>query len=185
MDAPKRDSVEARAVISEEIIKIISAKLRLEIDKETARKAVRELLPDDLPPYLEEELAYSIATHDSGNLEYCLIVANMFDMLKDFPAVLCPILKEDWHASHEYIVAIIDEQRYEPGIDFLYDAAIREYPYPIKDEFSSLGKKCAWALAGFGTEYALEKLQLLTHADDPNVAERARQLITGEISSMD
>lgn len=172
-------------MISEEIINIIAASARFEIKKEIARKAIRELLPESLIPYFEEELAYSIAEHNRKNLAFCLIVADMFGMPKDFPATLCPILKEDWHRSHEYIVAVIEEERYEPAIDFLYDTAIRDYPYPIKDEFSSLGKKCAWALAGFGTAYALEKLQLLTHADDPNVAERARQLISGEISSMD
>ncbi|WP_165927876.1 hypothetical protein [Rhizobium sp. BK376] len=100
--------------------------------------------------FLSAELAYSISARDQKNLENCISMALICGLPHDFSVALCQIMKDEWHLSHEDIVTIIEIQKYIEGVDCLYDAAIREYPYPISDEFSALGIKCVYALKTLG-----------------------------------
>lgn len=161
-------------MISKELMEIvISCGLR-ELSLNISQDRLREMV-QDMNTFLSAELAYSISARDKENLADSISMALICGLPHDYSVALCQIMKDEWHLSHEDIVTIIEIQKYIEGVDCLYDAAIREYPYPISDEFSALGIKCVYALKTLGTAAAREKLLLLAKVDNQRVAKAAQK----------
>lgn len=117
----------------------------------------------------------SLEIKDSDNVECLLIFGSVFGFTQDCADILCRLLIQDWHTSHENIARELKVFKYPGAVDYLFKAALTHYQY-IASEYA-LGVKCIYALYEIGTDNAREKLQLLIEVDVPEMSELAARLL--------
>jgi len=129
-------------------------------------------IPED---YLRAELETALEMKDADSVECLLIFGAVFGFTQDCADVLCRLLVEEWHISHEDIARELKVFRYPGAVDYLFKTALTCYPYIASEH--ALGVKCIYALHEIGTDKAREKLQLLAKVDNAEMSERARHLL--------
>ncbi|MBD9563238.1 hypothetical protein ACIPLA_22925 [Pseudomonas sp. NPDC086112] len=129
-------------------------------------------IPED---YVCQELKAALAIKDADSVECLLIVGFIFGFSRECPDVLSRLLVEDWHVCHEDIASALQSLKYPGAVDYLFEAALADYPY-IGSEYS-LGVKCIHALHDVGTDSAKEKLRILAQAENPVLSELAGRLL--------
>lgn len=151
------------------IIDLVSKKISKE-------RLVQIFFGGEIPDgYLRRELEASLEIKDSDNVECLLIFGSVFGFTQDCADILCRLLVQDWHASHENIARELKVFKYPGAVDYLFKAALTHYQY-IASEYA-LGVKCIYALYEIGTDNAREKLQLLIEVDVPEMSELAARLL--------
>lgn len=151
------------------IIDLVSKKISKE-------RLVQIFFGGEIPDgYLRRELEASLEIKDSDNVECLLIFGSVFGFTQDCADILCRLLVQDWHTSHENIARELKVFKYAGAVDYLFKAALTHYQY-IASEYA-LGVKCIYALYEIGTDNAREKLQLLIEVDVPEMSELAARLL--------
>lgn len=121
---------------------------------------------------------------DSEQVELALNIGGMLDFADEHLEQLCELLREDWHRSHEGLVAIIDDYQSPLAVKDLYEAATRSYPYLCSDEVKALTRRAAFALGKIWNEEAKARLREMAAAGRSNwreVAEEQFQLHHGAL----
>lgn len=98
-----------------------------------------------------------------------------------FVNILCKVLSEDWHFSHEDIATWLKDIKDPSATKCLHIAATLKVPYLDYDDTFQLSRKCIKALASFKTLEAKESLVNLSRNSNPIIAEYA----TKELNRMD
>ncbi|MGJ4949110.1 hypothetical protein [Bradyrhizobium sp. HKCCYLS20291] len=130
--------------------------------------------PRTTPELVRSELEQSYAERSPDDLRAALLVAFRFGLSRQWAPLLCKLLEEDWHESHEDIAGALQNLRVPSTSDCLYRTALRKHDYLAYNDNEALAVKCIWALHDIGTSEAIEKLQLLSQSDLPvPVRERA------------
>ena len=129
-------------------------------------------IPDE---YLRRELEVALETKDSDNVECLLIFGSVFGFAQDCADILCRLLIQDWHTSHENIARELRVFKYPGAVDYLFKAALTRHQYIASDY--ALGVKCIYALYEIGADDARGKLQLLMEVDVPEMSELAVRLL--------
>lgn len=125
--------------------------------------------------YLYDELKNALVVKDSDSVEFLLVFGSVFGFPQSCAGVLCCLLVQDWHFSHENIARVLKALKYSGAVDYLFEAATADYSY-IASEYA-LGVKCIYALYELGTDDAKEKLRILTKVDNPEMSELAGRLL--------
>lgn len=112
---------------------------------------------------LLEKLGDAIQMHDSKGVEYLCLISEVDGIDKRFTNILCKLLEENWHHSHEDIVMMMEIIKDPASVDCMYKISIN---IPSYDDGRSLAKKCIWALGAINTADAKEKLKMLSMSDD-------------------
>lgn len=130
--------------------------------------------PRTTPELVRSELEQSYVERSPDDLRTALVLAFRFGLSRQWAPLLCKLMEEDWHYSHEDIARALQDLRVPSTIDCLYRTALRKHDYLAYNDNESLAVKCIWALHDIGTSEAIEKLQLLSRSDLPaSVRERA------------
>ena len=134
--------------------------------------------PADMPALASSLLRCGAQNRDARLVEFGLFVGHSFAFLRDDLDVLERLAGEDWHISHENIVAALSAMRSPSSIDALYGMALARYAYRDYDEAFSLAVACIWALGGIESAASIERLRQLLSSDSEIVADNAaRQLV--------
>lgn len=133
----------------------------------------------DDPHYV---LAQLEAAHQEGNdadqVECALLLGFHFDLFSPaFTPVLCNLLSEPWHTSHENIALALQKIQDPRSVDCLYEGARADFNYLSFDDSRALAVKCMHALRDIGTVEARDRLQRLQTADHDRVQRTARKLL--------
>jgi hypothetical protein len=124
--------------------------------------------------YVPRSLEDALVSKDRDDVEAVMLLGAIFGFSKDSAGVLCKLLLEEWHISHEDIASTLQLLK-DPGtVDCLYRGAFLRLPYFDFDKFYSLAVKCIYALWAIGTDEAKEKLSLLSQSDNKVIARNAR-----------
>lgn len=115
---------------------------------------------------------------NSEDLECALLVGFGFGFAPKQADLLCGVLEDDWHISHEDIVSALTELRASNAVDALERTAYARYQYLNYDEIFGLARKCTWALADIGTAEAHQALTRLASSDNPLIADYASKRLT-------
>jgi hypothetical protein len=110
---------------------------------------------------------------DSKQIEYGLMLYRLFETQEMNSDILCALLAQDWHISHENIAEILQELRDPNSVDCLFNATFAQFSYLDYDESYALAVKCIWALGDIGSQYAREKLAILSSSDNKLIRENA------------
>lgn len=124
--------------------------------------------------YLRSLLNESFKEQDSETLYLTLLFMFLTTFPEGIEEVLCDLLIENWHQSHEDIVSIFQLNYKYPGcVDNIVKAMGMKLDYLAYNEGESLIVKCAWALGSLKTEYAIQKLKELAESDNAIIANAA------------
>jgi hypothetical protein len=129
--------------------------------------------PRATPDIVRIELEQAFAEKSADSVEYALILAFVFRLSRKWAPVLCKLMEEDWHHSHEDIASALQDIREPSTVDCLYRAALRKHDYLAYNDGEALAVKCIWALHDIGTSEAVEKLKLLSLSASAPIRERA------------
>jgi hypothetical protein len=106
-------------------------------------------------------------TQNAEDLEYALTIGCVFGFAPEHKVMLCRLIDEDWHHSHEDIVSILSEKW--PTIEIV-EALFRATQWIPKsleyDDFRALAVKAIWALGKIPGPGAETKLETLAHSDN-------------------
>ena len=125
----------------------------------------------DVIPILEQ----SLASHEADEVELAVTLAHYFGLQREQTPILCKLLLEDWHTSHENIASSLQKLADPRSTDSLRQASQFRLAYLDYDENHGLARKCTWALAAIGTAEAIEALVWISENSDEMVAGYARK----------
>lgn len=94
---------------------------------------------------------------------------------KFFSKILCELLPEKWHTSHEDIVLLLSEIKDETTIGCLYKVIETKFDYLDYDESDQFARKCIKALSAIGGIEAKRAILELTHSTNPNIVHFAKK----------
>lgn len=128
--------------------------------------------------YILSSLEYAYKNKNADDVGYTLsllIFDADFNKTDKYVEILCKLLYEDWHFSHEDIVSLLQGIKSPKSIDTLYKTALTEFEYLNYDDTYALARKCIHALGEINTEKAKEKLILLAQSNIPIIKEKAEK----------
>ena len=135
--------------------------------------------PRTTPDIVRAELEQAFAERSAESAECAMVLAFVFGLSRKWAPVLCKLMEEDWHRSHEDIAEALQDIRLPSTVDCLYRVALRKHDYLAYNDSKSLVGKCIWALHDIGTYEALEKLKLLSQsAPSAPIRERALERLS-------
>jgi hypothetical protein len=116
---------------------------------------------------------------NADDLTCAMIIGASFQFCSDQIEILCLLLFEDWHFSHEDIVSALDDFRSPLAVDALTHAMRHVPAYLDFDQARALAVKAIWALAKIPGESAQAALESQLHSEHrvirENVEQRLRQ----------
>ncbi len=118
-------------------------------------------------------LEQACAARDADDLLCALIVGFVFGFRPEQVQTLCPLVDEDWHASHEDVVSALDDLRTPAAVDALFLATQWIPEYLDYDEARALAVKAIWGLGNLPCSLTNAKLERLTQSDDPILRKNA------------
>lgn len=128
----------------------------------------------------ESELKHSfqetVCNRDGEMLEYLIYSLFLCETeinLSDFNDVLNKLIISTWHEQHENIAMLLQKNRNELSINYLYEAINLKLAYLDWDDNYAFGVKCIWALGGIGTKEAKEKLKILAESKNKIIKDNA------------
>lgn len=110
------------------------------------------------------EEAYS--ARNSEDIGCALVVGFSFGFGSEHISVLCGLVDEDWHDSHEDVVSALDKLRTTAAIEPLFRATQWIPSYLDFDEARALAVKAIWALGNLPGLEAEEKLRSIAQSDN-------------------
>jgi len=113
-------------------------------------------------------------TTNDLELEKLLIIISWDGVDNRYTELLCELLMEKWHFSHEDIIMLLEELKDPVSIECLYSRALE---IPEYDDGRSIAKKCIWALGAINTIASKQKLNLLKDHEDTIIKEEATKQI--------
>ncbi len=112
------------------------------------------------------------------DLEFALLILYQ-ELLRDHkagdPKILCELILEDWHYSHEDIATILSKIKDPDSVECLYRASGLHLDYLDYDETFQLARKCIKGLAAIGTPEANARLFMLTTGTPEPVSQYAKK----------
>lgn len=114
---------------------------------------------------------------DAEGLQCALIIGFVFGFSPEHEEVICKLVYEDWHSSHEDVVSAIQMGRFnsDTAIDALYTAAMVAPAYLAFDDARALAVKAVWALGAIPGKHSEALLMLLVNSLSSKVREAAKQ----------
>ena len=103
---------------------------------------------------------------NAEDLQGALVVGYAFGFGPEHIDILCSLIDDDWHYSHEDVVGALDMLRTPKAIDALFSAT-QWIPQSLEyDASRALAVKAIWALGNLQSREADIKLEALARADD-------------------
>jgi hypothetical protein len=131
----------------------------------------------ELDNFISASLEKGYADKNSDDIEYAFYVGFGFDLLysHELLDILCKLITEDWHISHEDIAMILQRLRSPESVDCLVNAIsiANQLEYLEYNEGESFIIKCTWALGDINTEYANQKLNELSLSTNSRIRKAA------------
>lgn len=111
---------------------------------------------------------------NADDLDDLLFLCFSFELFDgEYVLILCKLLIENWHHSHEDIVMLLQSLRDPRSTESLYQAATMKFEYLNYDDTYALAVKCCWALGDINTDLSREKLKILAKSDNKIIKDNA------------
>ncbi|MEH2589346.1 hypothetical protein [Bradyrhizobium sp. AZCC 1721] len=132
--------------------------------------------PRTTPDIVRIELEQAFSERSAESVECALVLGFRFGLSRKWAPLLCRLMEEDWHHSHEDIAEALQDIRVPSTVDCLYRSALRKHDYLAYNDSEALAGKCIWALHDIGTSEAVEKL--LSQSASALIRERALERLS-------
>lgn len=107
---------------------------------------------------------------DPDALEKALYFENQRQFDRSHTNILCTLLSEDWHSSHEDILMTLDFIRDPESVSTIVASLTLELSYFTGNE---IPRKAIWALRSINSPESFYAIQELTKSDDDFIREHA------------
>jgi hypothetical protein len=146
-----------------------------EISDEEFLVKYRDLAGQDLDEgYCLDLLSKGLAGKSEETVSEALAVADRVNLFsRKFSPILCQLLKEDWHTSHEDIAMTLRDLKDPATIDSLFHASTLSFDYLDYDDTCQFARKCIKALSYVENDAANDKLRLLAQHENSVIREYA------------
>jgi hypothetical protein len=105
-------------------------------------------------------------THNADDLSYAFIIGGTFGYVPEHKDILCRLIDEDWHYSHEEVVSALQTWPTADTVEALFRAT-QWIPKALEyDDSRALAVKAIWALGKIPGPEAGTKLEALAGSDD-------------------
>jgi hypothetical protein len=94
------------------------------------------------PEFVLRALEGAVRERSSDDVECGLLLGFKFGFPTNLAPVLCKLILEDWHKSHENIAMLLQKLRDPRSIDCLFQTALTRFPYLDYDDARALAVKC-------------------------------------------
>lgn len=126
------------------------------------------------PDYIRQLLYCAYEEENADDVDYLLFVIFTFNLITDdYVDLLCRLMNEPWHHSHEDIATIFQSFKFPQTAECLYKATLTQFEYLKYDESYALAVKCIWALGDINTSESKKKLELLSESDNEIISQNA------------
>lgn len=127
---------------------------------------------------VESLLKDAIVRENEFELDLMLMLLTHFDITQKYDLVLAPLLIQPWHHFHDRLASILEFDKREDVIEYLYLGALyRCDNLAYESEYCEFNRKCLYALAMIGTEAAMNYLKKLSVCDEPIISQYAQKII--------
>jgi hypothetical protein len=134
----------------------------------------KKLYTHELLSKLEEALS----SKDAVLMEHLIVIIFYDGADESFSKILCKLLSEDWHNTHEDIISILEEIRDAGTVECIYKATFREAEAESsEDEPCPLIVKCLRALYAIHTPGAIENIKKFSTTQNLNVKQTVSLLL--------
>lgn len=129
------------------------------------------------------ELLLKDAINAKNNLELDLILMLLahFNITKDYDLILSSLLIQPWHSCHDRIASILEFDKNEETIEFLYLGALyRCDNLEYESDYYEFNRKCLYALKKIGTEQAINYIKKVANCDIKIVSNYAQRILKND-----
>lgn len=112
---------------------------------------------------------------NSDDMDCAIVVGFVFGFGPEHTTILCQLLDEDWHRSHEDAVSALDGLRTPVAIESLFRATQWIPDYLDFDDARALAVKAIWALGNLPGPESEAKLKAIARSDDPILRTNAEE----------
>lgn len=124
--------------------------------------------------YCFDLLKQAVNDKDDEKVEEAIVVGSALNCFSNgFSEVFCELLLSDWHYKHEDIARILQDLKDPSTVDCLYDASQLRFEYLDYDDTYQFARRCIKVLSAIDNEEAINKLQLLTNSNIPEIKQYA------------
>lgn len=120
-------------------------------------------------------VASAIENRSAEELDLATVVAHLFGPTPQLLQPHTSVLLEDWHHTHENIVALLDDLRSPGAIPAFVHAAVHVPDYLEFDDARALAVKAIWALGNLAVPEADEALRSLRDSESEVVRANVRK----------
>lgn len=118
---------------------------------------------------------------NAEDVEGAISLVFRYNLVENNIELICKLLVEQWHYSHENIVSYFQQLKNPETIDCLYKTTQTKYDYLEYNDCYSLIVKCCWALGDINTPESKEKLRLLAQSDNEIMQNAAKEQLERDI----
>lgn len=105
-------------------------------------------------------------TRNADDLSYAFIIGGTFGYAPEHKDILCRLIDEDWHYSHEGVVSALQTWPTHDTVDALFRAT-QWIPKSLEyDDARALAVKAIWALGKIPGTEAETKLEMLARSEN-------------------
>ena len=125
---------------------------------------------------LKQSFQETVCNEDGEMLEYLvysLFLCESAINLSNYSDVLNKLIVSTWHEQHENIAMLLQKNRDEFSVNYLYEEINLKLAYLEWDDNYAFGVKCIWALGEIGTKEAKEKLKILAESKNKIIKDNA------------
>lgn len=124
-------------------------------------------------------LVNSINCKNEFEVDLVLMLINHFDISDNFDMILAPLLVQPWHHLHDRIASILEFDKNEATIEYLYLGSLyRCDNLEYESDYCGFNRKCLYALAKIGTKESIDYIKKASSSDNPIISNHARNLLS-------
>ena len=123
-------------------------------------------------------LINSIKNKKEMEFDLLLMLLEHFNITKDFDLILSELLIQPWHHFHDRIANILNFDRNNDTIDYLYKGALYSCEnLAYQSDYCEFNRKCLYALAKIGTTEAINYIEKIAICDNLLVSQYANNIL--------
>lgn len=123
-------------------------------------------------------LTAAIMNKNEYEFDLLLMLLEHFNITKNYDLILAELLIQPWHHFHDRIAGILEFDKNEGIIDYLYQGALFSCDnLEYESDYCGFNRKCLYALARIGTKEAIEYIKKVSTSNNIIVSEYAKNIL--------
>lgn len=134
--------------------------------------------PTKNPQYVIDLLIIAISEQNEDDLDLLLCLFEHFEITSYIDEIIAPLLILPWHHFHDRIAGILEIDKNEKTLGFLFKGATYTCDnLDYESDYCGFNRKCIYALLKIGSDKAIQCIKELTYCENEIVADIAQSIV--------